>query len=162
MANTLIQLKSSTANASPTTLNVAEPAYSYVSNTFYIGTSGGNGVLKIGGQYYTSAIDNATPAATPSTLVSRDAGGNTNFNNISANTISSNTTIYAGSVYDSGNRVLTSVTHVAGPGISLPSQVTTGPSANVTINNTGVLSLTANSGQVTANATTGNIVFGLA
>ena len=76
--------------------------------------------------------------------------------------ISSNTTIYAGSVYDSGNRVLTSVTHVAGPGISLPLQVTTGPGANVTINNTGVLSLTANSGQVTANATTGNIVFGLA
>ena len=52
MANTLIQLKSSTSNASPSSLNVAEPAYSYVSNTLFIGTSGGDGVLPIGGQFY--------------------------------------------------------------------------------------------------------------
>jgi hypothetical protein len=52
MANTLIQLKSSTSNASPTVLDVAEPAYSYVSNTLFIGTAGGNGVLPIGGQFY--------------------------------------------------------------------------------------------------------------
>ena len=52
MANTLIQLKSSTSNASPSSLNVAEPAYSYVSNTLFIGTSSGDGVLPIGGQFY--------------------------------------------------------------------------------------------------------------
>jgi hypothetical protein len=52
MANTLIQIKSSTSNAAPTTLNVAEPAYSYVSNTLFIGTTGSNGVIAIGGQFY--------------------------------------------------------------------------------------------------------------
>ena len=52
MANTLIQLKSSTANASPNVLDTAEPAYSYVSNTLFIGTAAGNGVLAIGGQAY--------------------------------------------------------------------------------------------------------------
>ena len=46
MANTLIQLKSSTSNASPSSLNVAEPAYSYVSNTLFIGTAGGDGVFR--------------------------------------------------------------------------------------------------------------------
>jgi hypothetical protein len=52
MANTLIQLKSSTANASPNVLDTAEPAYSYVSNTLFIGTAAGTGVLAIGGQAY--------------------------------------------------------------------------------------------------------------
>ena len=52
MANTLIQIKSSTSNAAPTTLNVAEPAYSYVSNTLFIGTTGSDGVIAIGGQFY--------------------------------------------------------------------------------------------------------------
>jgi hypothetical protein len=52
MANTLIQLKSSTSNTSPIVLDVAEPAYSYVSNTLFIGTAVGDGVLPIGGQFY--------------------------------------------------------------------------------------------------------------
>jgi hypothetical protein len=52
MANTLIQLKSSTSNATPTTLDAAEPAYSYVSNTLFIGTASGTGVLPIAGQFY--------------------------------------------------------------------------------------------------------------
>ena len=52
MANTLIQIKSSTSNAAPTTLNVAEPAYSYVSNTLFIGTTDSDGAIAIGGQFY--------------------------------------------------------------------------------------------------------------
>ena len=52
MSNTSIQIKSSTSNAAPTTLNVAEPAYSYVSNTLFIGTTGSNGAIAIGGQFY--------------------------------------------------------------------------------------------------------------
>lgn len=52
MANTSIQIKASTANAAPTTLNIAEPAYSYVSNTLFIGTTGSNGAIAVGGQFY--------------------------------------------------------------------------------------------------------------
>jgi hypothetical protein len=50
MANTLIQLKYSEANSNPSLLNVAEPAYSYVSNTLFIGTANNDGYLVVGGQ----------------------------------------------------------------------------------------------------------------
>jgi hypothetical protein len=52
VANTLIQIKSSTANVAPVTLNIAEPAYSYVSNTLFIGTANSDGVIAIGGKFY--------------------------------------------------------------------------------------------------------------
>lgn len=52
MAYTPLSIKYSTANPTPTTLNVAEPAYSYVSNTLFIGTEGSDGYLAIGGNYY--------------------------------------------------------------------------------------------------------------
>jgi hypothetical protein len=85
MANTLIQLKHSTVTAVPPSLNTAEPAYSYTSNTLFIGLNGA--VINIGGQYYTSQIDNATSSATGNTLVIRDADGSASFNVITANTI---------------------------------------------------------------------------
>ena len=52
MANTVIQLKYSTATAAPTSLNVAEPAYSYTSNIAYIGSPAGTGAIAIGGKFY--------------------------------------------------------------------------------------------------------------
>jgi hypothetical protein len=52
MANTTIQLKFSNVTATPPSLNVAEPAYSYVSNTFFIGSPAGTGVIPIGGKFY--------------------------------------------------------------------------------------------------------------
>jgi|688.fasta_scaffold00352_5 hypothetical protein len=52
MANTVIQLKYSTVTATPPSLNVAEPAYSYTSNTLFIGTPGSDGVIAIGGRFY--------------------------------------------------------------------------------------------------------------
>jgi hypothetical protein len=52
MANTTIQLKFSNVTATPPSLNVAEPAYSYVSNTFFIGSPAGTGVIAIGGKFY--------------------------------------------------------------------------------------------------------------
>lgn len=52
MANTIIQLKYSTVTATPPSLNVAEPAYSYTSNTLFIGSPAGTGAIAIGGQFY--------------------------------------------------------------------------------------------------------------
>jgi len=51
MANTIIHIKKSTVTAAPPTdsLEAGELAYSYVSNTAYIGNSDGSGVLPIGG-----------------------------------------------------------------------------------------------------------------
>ena len=84
ISNTSILIKRSTANSSPGTLKAGELGYSYVSNTFFIGNSTGTGVVNVGGLYYTSQIDNATPSNTPSTLVKRDASGNVTVNYIIA------------------------------------------------------------------------------
>jgi len=51
MSNTTIQLKWSEVTAAPTTLNVAEPAYSNTSGKFFIGNSANTPIL-IGGKYY--------------------------------------------------------------------------------------------------------------
>jgi hypothetical protein len=69
--------------------------------------------------------------------------------------------LYANEVYDGGSRVLSSASVNSGAGIG----VTTSKSGNtetITINNTGVLSLSANSGETTVSDSTGNLTFGLA
>ena len=86
-SNTNILIKRSSVTTAPSSLKAGELAYSYLSNTAFIGTADGTGVVKIGGQAYTSQIDNATSAATDLTLVKRDASGNASFNGITANYI---------------------------------------------------------------------------
>lgn len=83
MANTVIQLKWSEVTATPSSLNVAEPAYSNSSNKLYIGLSD-NSVIAIGGKYYTDIVDAATDANTASTLVKRDSNGDFSASNIHA------------------------------------------------------------------------------
>jgi hypothetical protein len=51
--------------------------------------------------------------------------------------------LYAGSAYDNGNRVVTTVNTTAGTGITLSAQTTTGPTTAVTITNSGVTSAVA-------------------
>jgi hypothetical protein len=63
MSNTVIQIKYSEANSAPTTLNIAEPAYSYVSNTLFIGTPNSNGSIIIGGKAYMDKINSAFDVA---------------------------------------------------------------------------------------------------
>lgn len=75
MSNTSILIKRSQTTGKPTSLNQGELAYSYLSNTLFFGTVGGNGVVNVGGQYYTSTVDAATNANTVSTLVKRDTNG---------------------------------------------------------------------------------------
>jgi hypothetical protein len=89
MANTNILIKRAGVGGAgrPSSLLAGELAYSYASNTIFIGSPTGNGVVNVGGQFYTSQIDNATDAATGSTLVRRDATGNASFNFITANIV---------------------------------------------------------------------------
>jgi len=75
MANTSILIKRSSTTGRPVSLAAGEFAYSYQSNTLFIGSPGGTGVLNVGGQYYTSTIDAATSSNTASTLIKRDANG---------------------------------------------------------------------------------------
>lgn len=75
--------------------------------------------------------------------------------NIAGNTVSLGD-ISAVNLFDNSNRVVTSVTPAAGLGISLTSVTTDGPATSFTVNNTGVLSLTAGQG-ITLSGSTGNI-----
>jgi hypothetical protein len=58
MANTVIQLKWSELTATPTTLNVAEPAYSNTSGKLFVGGTNQTPIL-IGGKYYVDRVDEA-------------------------------------------------------------------------------------------------------
>lgn len=65
MSNTIIQIKRSTSTAVPSggSLSSAEPAYSYLSNTLFVGTSDGTGAIPIGGYFYTSRANAALDAS---------------------------------------------------------------------------------------------------
>ena len=75
ISNTNILIKRSLTTGIPTSLNAGEFAYSYASNTLFLGTPNGNGVVNVGGQYYTSTLDAATSSNTASTLVKRNSNG---------------------------------------------------------------------------------------
>jgi len=70
MANTVIQLKWSELTATPTTLNVAEPAYSNTSGKLFVGGTNQTPIL-IGGKYYVDRVDEATSANTANVIVKR-------------------------------------------------------------------------------------------
>jgi len=82
VSNSSILIKRSSATGRPSSLKSGELAYSYLSNTIFIGTSDGTSTLNVGGQYYTSQIDSATSSNNPNTIVKRDASGNSYFGNV--------------------------------------------------------------------------------
>jgi len=57
MANTNVLIKRSLTTGKPSSLLQGELAYSYLSNTIFIGSPSGNGVVNVGGQYYTSMAE---------------------------------------------------------------------------------------------------------
>lgn len=63
-------------------------------------------------------------------------------------------------VFDSGNRVLTSVSILPGIGLSGGGTIT-GPSNSVTLNNTGVLNVAGTANQISVSTSTGSVVFSL-
>lgn len=79
--STLLQIKRSSANAAPASLLEGELAYSFVSNTLFIG-SPANTAINIGGQYYTNKIDLASSSNGASTLVLRAANGSAEFSQL--------------------------------------------------------------------------------
>jgi len=105
MANTLIQIRTSTANATPQTLYIGEPAYSYVSNTLFIGTANGNSVIPIGGQSYIAQqqlIYNTANAAFAAANTSAGASSSGSYAN-SAFAVANSASIYANAAFAAAN-----------------------------------------------------------
>ena len=73
-SNTVIQIKKSTVTDRPESLNIAELAYSFTSNTLFIGTSA-NSVINIGGYNIATAVENRTSSNVANTIVVRDSNG---------------------------------------------------------------------------------------
>jgi hypothetical protein len=73
-SNTHIQILRSYANTAPSTLLDGEQAYSFVSNTLFVGDNAGH-IIRVGGEYYTTIIELANSDSTPNTLVLRDENG---------------------------------------------------------------------------------------
>jgi hypothetical protein len=86
MANTVIQIKRSVATTAPTagSLSAAEPAYSYLSNKLFIGSSDGSQVIEIGGRYYVDTAVRADLTANQSLLIANLAFDKANAANVLA------------------------------------------------------------------------------
>jgi hypothetical protein len=69
----LIQIKTSTANSAPSTLELGEQGYSYVSNTLFIGTANGDGFLVVGGQAYIDRLNSSYAQANTGTITAQAA-----------------------------------------------------------------------------------------
>lgn len=79
--STLVQIKRSTSNVAPASLLEGELAYSYLSNTLFIGNTT-NAAVNIGGSYYTTMLDNRTAANGAGTIVVRNANGSAQFSQL--------------------------------------------------------------------------------
>lgn len=74
MSNTVIQIKRSLSTSQPTSLSVGELAYSYQSNTAFIGTPDGTGVIAIGGKSYLDLINTSFGIANAAYNAANGAG----------------------------------------------------------------------------------------
>jgi hypothetical protein len=86
MANTVIQIKRSTVTTAPTagSLSAAEPAYSYLSDKLFIGSSDGSQVVEIGGRFYINTAVRADQTANQSLLIANLAFNKANAANVLA------------------------------------------------------------------------------
>ena len=86
MANTVIQIKRSTVTTAPTagSLSAAEPAYSYLSDKLFIGSSDGSQVIEIGGRFYINTAVRADQTANQSLFIANLAFDKANAANVLA------------------------------------------------------------------------------
>jgi hypothetical protein len=131
MANTRIQIKRSLVTSTPTSLTPGELAYSYASNTLFIGTTGG-GPIAIGGTAIAD-ISSATAANTVNTIVKRNADG-----------------AFFGRLYGNSN---TATALETGRNFSIAGEVI---ASAVSFDGTGAVALSANLSTVTTAGTFGS------
>jgi hypothetical protein len=95
MANTKVLIKRSNSTSTPTTLSAGELAYSYASNTLFIGTSDGSAALSIGGKSLEIFAQNAFNQANTATNNAASASlyANTGINNAASASAYANTGI---------------------------------------------------------------------
>jgi len=111
MANTVIQIKRSTVTTAPTagSLSAAEPAYSYLSDKLFIGSSDGSQVIEIGGRYYVNTAIQALSAANAANIAAGAAFDKANAANVLAFNTGIGANAYATAVGAASNNYLLAV-----------------------------------------------------
>ena len=176
MSDTIIQIKRSSTNTSPSTLLEGELAYSYLSNVLFIGNTT-NVVSNIGGSYYTTLIDQASAANSSSNFVRRYANGSAQFSQLDILTLpTANNHVATKEYVDSSfltSISLDTLTDVIVTGIPAAQNnrilvghangqyIATSVTGNVTLSNTGVITIGTEQviGSMLANTLTGDKTF---
>ena len=148
MANTRIQIKRSLVTSTPTSLTPGELAYSYASNTLFIGTTGG-GPIAIGGTAIAD-ISSATAANTVNAIVKRNADG-AFFGRLYGNSNTA-TALETGRNFSIGGEVIASAVSFDGTGaVALSANLSTVTTAGTFGSGTAVPTITvAANGRVTS------------
>jgi len=130
MANTVIQIKRSTATTAPTagSLSAAEPAYSYLSDKLFIGSSDGTQVIEIGGRFYINVANQAYNTANVANIVAGAAFDKANAANVLAFNTGIGANAWANSVGAASNAWVNTIS------------VTTGAASNAWANSVGAAS----------------------
>ena len=135
MSNTTIQILRSYANTIPSSLNDGELAYSFVSNTLFIGDQYGD-IVAIGGQSFANTINAAFNQANAAYVIA-NSGGNSLQNTASI--------VTAGSLTVSGNLSVLGTTTTINTEIVNQQEIVAGK-------------LTANAGIASVNTGTGSLI----
>jgi hypothetical protein len=137
--STLVQIKRSYSNTAPQELYDGELAYSFLSNTLFIGNSS-NSVVNIGGQYVFDAIDQASSTGAANTILKLNEFGSFNVNTIylSTETPTSNNQVATKGYVDSILSIGGSITINAGDGLANGGSVALGSSIQLDVDNTVV------------------------
>lgn len=148
MANTRIQIKRSLVTSTPSSLSPGELAYSYASNTLFIGTVGG-GPIAIGGSGI-SDIASATSSNTSNTIVKRNIDG-AFFGRLYGNANTA-TALETGRNFSIGGEVIASAVSFDGTGaVALSANLSTVTTAGTFGSGTAVPTITvAANGRVTS------------
>jgi hypothetical protein len=148
MANTRIQIKRSLVTNTPTSLSPGELAYSYASNTLFIGTTGG-GPIAIAGTSIAD-IGAATAANTASTIVRRNADG-AFFGRLYGNSNTA-TALETGRNFSIGGEVIASAVSFDGTGaVALSANLSTVTTAGTFGSGTSIPTITvAANGRITS------------
>jgi len=140
-ANSVISIPQSVATTATVTF-AGITATTATITTLFVATEFDTGNLTVGGVLAVNTTTNSSSTSTGAVIIKGGVG-------IGGN-------LYAGAVYDNGNRSVSSVTPTAGTAISLTSVTTSGPAAAFTINNTGVTSIVAGT-NISINTSTGAV-----
>lgn len=136
-----IKIKRTSGSSTPTGLTFGEPAYVQGLRSLYIGQTAGDPALRIGAEVTTdSSFASASDNKIPSQLAVKTYVDN----NVAAGSVASVNGLTGAVFIGAGNAIGIAV---AGKGI--------------TVNNTGVLSLTGTSNQITVSGSTGDITLSL-